>query len=344
MASLDVFKADGFSMEELTAAVNRRDFLPQRTLELGLFDPVRVRTTTISIERKAGVLTLVQTTPRGGPGETRGRNRRELITVAISRIALDDQIMADEVEGIRAFGSQSELMQIQQLVNDRAGELRRDIEFTHENHRVTALNGVMLDADGTTLLDMYSAWGLSAPAKVMFDLANATDGALRENVEANVIRVILRALKGLGSGQMRIRALCGDTFWDALIKNAEVRDSFKSQPQAEWLRQGTIFGEFHFAGVTWENYRGSDLATPTNQTVRVTADECRFVPEGIPGLFQQVFGPADYQETVNTLGMPFYTKQALDPMFQRFTALEVQSNTVSFCTVPEVLLKGDKDA
>ena len=159
----------------------------------------------------------------------------------------------------------------------------------------------------------------------------------------NVVRVIRRALKGLGGNNVQIRALCGDDLWDALIKNPEVRDSYKNQEEARELRSGTAFGEFAFAGVRWENYRGSD-ETGGDKEVRVTADRCRFFPVGVPGLFQQVYAPADYNETVNTPGLPFYAKQAVDPMYQRFTEVEVQSNSISICSVPEVLLEADKDA
>ena len=150
MPGMDVFSADGFSMEELTDAVNREDFLPQRLFELGIFTPRPVTTTTISIERKKGVLRLVQSSPRGAPADTRARNRRELVNITVPRLALADQIMADEVQNVRAFGSQTELMSLQTLVNQRSMELRRDIEFTLENHRLGAVTGTVLDADGTT--------------------------------------------------------------------------------------------------------------------------------------------------------------------------------------------------
>ena len=344
MPGLDVFAADGFSMETLTAAVNRRDYLPQRLLQLGTFEPKRVRTTKITLERKAGVLRLVQSSQRGGVPETRARTKPEVVDISVPRLALWDQILADEIQNLRAFGTQSELAQLQEIVNDRAAELRQDIEFTLENHRLGAVTGQVLDADGTTMLDLTTLWGGSANTKVQLDLASAASGALRENIEANLVRPIIRALKGMAMPNTSIRALCGDDFWDALMKNAEVRESFTSQPEAALLRNGTLFGEFRFAGVTWENYRGSDASTPTDQTVRVTADEAVLFPENVPGLFAQVFAPGDYQETVNTMGLPFYAKQAVDPQFGRFTDLEVQSNSICYCAVPEVLFKADKDA
>ena len=342
MPGIDAFAADGFSMEELTAAVNRMDYLPQRLLQLGVFEPRSISTTVATIERRHGVLKLVQSSPRGGDGDTRERNKREVIHIDVPHLQINDRIYADEVQDVRAFGSQSALQGVQQLVQERLTSHRRDLEFTLENHRMGAIEGVVLDADGSTLLDIRSEFGQASVSKVQLDLANKTGGALRTFIQANVIRPIARALK-MGGMRLEIRAFCGADFYDALVENAEFRASYLQQQEATELRKGTAFTATDFAGVLWEELRGSDLSTPTAKTSRVTADECIFVPV-VPGLFQQVFAPADYNETVNTPGLPFYAKQAPDTRFQKYTDLEVQSNSICFCTIPEVLLKGDKDA
>ena len=51
------------------------------------------------------------------------------------------------------------------------------------------------------------------------------------------------------------------------------------------------------------------------------------------------FGPADYTETVNTIGLPRYAKQYPMPNGKGIN-LEVQMNAISLCTRPEVLRQG----
>jgi len=340
MPSLDVFKADGFSMLELTAAVNKQDYLPLRLQQLGLFEPKPISTTTIAIEERGGTLALVPTSPRGAPGTTKGEDRRKVHNIAVPHLALQDRIVADEVEGKRAFGSQTELMQVQDLVNYRALKLRHDIELTLENFRLGAIRGEILDSDGaTSILDLFTALGVSQISEVDFDLDNAdpADGALRE-VCTGVVRNVLKELKGLGAGNIRLRALCSDTFWDDLIAHSEVRATYLQTQAAAELRGGVAYGEFSFGGITFENYRGTDDGT----TVGVATDKCHIFPENVPGLFQMAFAPADYAETVNTPGLPFYAKQAPDPQWNKYVDLEVQSNPIAICTVPRVLIQGKR--
>ena len=41
----------------------------------------------------------------------------------------------------------------------------------------------------------------------------------------------------------------------------------------------------------------------------VETNKAYFYPTGVPNLFTTVFAPADYVETVNTMGLPRYVKQ-----------------------------------
>ena len=54
----------------------------------------------------------------------------------------------------------------------------------------------------------------------------------------------------------------------------------------------------------WENYRGQ-----VGGTAFIDTNKCHIFPLGVPGLFRTYFAPADYIETVNTLGRRLYVKQ-----------------------------------
>ena len=52
-------------------------------------------------------------------------------------------------------------------------------------------------------------------------------------IRQNVIRPMVQALGGRWVPGARIMALCGDQFYDGLIANAEVRDSYKNWEAAK---------------------------------------------------------------------------------------------------------------
>ena len=128
-------------------------------------------------------------------------------------------------------------------------------------------------------------------------------------------------------------ALCADDSFDALSVAPEVRQTFLNQAEGKDIREQDGRRSFVFAGCTFVNYRGVG-------NVAITNSKFRFFPLGVPDLFITRFCPADYLEAVNTIGLPKYSKAAPDPSgFNRFIALEAQSNPVTLCTRPRVLRK-----
>ena len=95
---------------------------------------------------------------------------------------------------------------------------------------------------------------------------------------------------------------------------------------------------FTFGGITFEEYRGQ--ASDINGTVRkfIAPGEAHAFPLGTVDTFGTYLAPADFNETVNTLGQPLYAKQ--EPRkFERGTDLHTQSNPLPMCHRPGVLVK-----
>lgn len=338
---LDIFKSDAFSVVNLTDAINNVKFVPGRLGQLGLFSSTGITTTSAAIEQKNGILSLVAPTPRGGPGSTLDKGKRTMLDIRVPHFEVNDAIMAEEVQGVRAFGQESALETVMDKVLERGGEISQSMDATSEYARIGAFKGIVTYADGSTL-DLFSTFGVAQLAEVDFDLdnANPAEGALRKKC-ASVVRSIGDELGGVAfSG---VIAQCGDAFFDDLMAHKEVRDSYKNTPMAEVLRQGYVFpngqkisGAFEFGGIVWENYRGK-----VGNTSFVDTDKCHIAPLGVPGLFRTVWAPADYIETVNTKGKRLYSK--LWPMPNgKGMNFDVQMNELSFCTRPRVLIKGKR--
>jgi hypothetical protein len=336
---LDIFNENAFSVVSLTDAINKVKFVPGRIGSLGLFTESSVSTLSIAMEEKNGVLSLIAPSPRGGPGSTMDRSRRTLRNISIPHFQIDDAVMADSVQGIRAFGSETQLETVMGKVLEVSEPHVQSLAATQEYSRIGALKGLVTYADGTTL-DLFDFFDVEQITERDWDLDNAspTGGILRETCAA-VYRQIAGVLEGIPfSG---IHAFCGDAFFDDLISHTEVRASYLQQQEASQLRTGYIdggaggsFGSFNFGGITWENYRGS-----VGDTSFINTDKAHFFPTGVPQLFRTYYAPADYIETVNTMGRRIYEKLFRMPNDKGMN-MEIQMNSLEMCTRPRCLLVG----
>ena len=123
MPALDIFSGSAFSMVALTDAINKMPYVPGRIGQLGLFREQGVSTTAVMIEEREGSLTLVETTSRGAPAVQHVANKRKARSLTVPHIALEDTILADEVQNVRAFGSENMLEGVQAVLNQRLSEI-----------------------------------------------------------------------------------------------------------------------------------------------------------------------------------------------------------------------------
>ncbi len=335
MPALDIFTSNAFSMVSLTDAINKMPYVPGKIGRLGLFREQGVPTTSILIEEKEGSLTLVETTARGAPAIQNTHNKRKARSLTVPHVALEDTILADEVQNLRAFGSENTLAGVQQVVNDRLSEMATKLDATLEHLRIGAIKGQILDADGSTVLyDLFTEFGVSQHAEIDFDLDNATPTAGAVKKKCHKVKRKIEDELG-ATPYEHIHCLCGSAFFDDLTTHPEVTEAYNRYLDGLFLRQGQARGSFEYAGIVFEEYRGKV------GTVEFTgANKAYFFPVGVPGLFRQYNAPADFVETVNTIGLPRYAKQAVDAQFARWVTLHVQSNPLPICTRPRVLIRG----
>ena len=339
--TLDVFNQEPFSCISLTDSINKVPFVPGRAGQVAGWEEEGVPTTSIMIEENEGELKLLNPVPRGGPGETSVDTNRKARSLIVPHYQHDDTIMADSVQNVRAFGG-SALEAIQQRINTKLQQhVQWKLDPTLEYQRLGAIKGLILNANGGTLYDLFTEFGVSQETEVDFDLDNASpaSGALRKAC-AGVARKVADTLGGVG--YTGLHAFCGDAFFDDLIAHTEVVESYRGTPMAAVLREGyvtpngTVYGVFEFGGIVWENYRGKNGAN-----AMVHTDKCHIFPVGVPGLYRTIYAPADYEETVNTNGLPRYSKQY--PMANgKGRHLESQMNALNYCKRPKALIKGKR--
>lgn len=346
MASMDIFKQDPFSMVSLTGALNKQEFQPSYFRSKGLFIPKPVRTETIAIEEKNGVLNVIQTSQRGAPLSQSEKQKRKIRDFRTTRIAKSDRITASEIAGIRAFGSETEMMQIQAEVADRfngPSGLMRDVELTWENQMLGAVQGIVYDADGSSVIyNWFEEFGVSQAAEIDFDLdnANPASGAVRK-VCSQVIRQMQKAAAGAWvPGRTYVEAICGDAFWDDLTAHKEIRETYLNTQEAADLRNdvGMAYESFRYGGIVWTNYRGTD----DGSKVSLDTNKAKFYPVNAPGAFQMALSPGEFFDTINLPGQPVYALTVPDRDRNAFVDVEVYSYPLPICTRPAMLQRAKR--
>jgi hypothetical protein len=333
---LDIFRGDAFGVVPLSLAINNLKFVPGFISSKGIFAESGIVATTVVIEERNFVLTLVPPTPRGAPGITVAKPRRAMRALGVPHFEINDAIMAEEVQGVRPFGQETGTESVMVKVAERMQMAGQSLEYTQEYSRVGAIKGIVTYADGQTL-NLYDQYGIAQPAPIPFPFSTApVTGNIRQTCSA-LIRTIGNNLDG--QGFTGVEAICGDGFYDALIACAEVRQTYLNTMDAAELRSqyvsaGLTWGSFAFGGILWTNYRGYAAGAPMVET-----DAAYFYPTGVPNLFGTFFAPADYIETVNTMGIPKYVKQYPMPN-DKGVHLDTQQNTLNLCTRPLALQRG----
>src|SRR4051812_47818720 len=145
---LDIFNQDPFAMVSLTDSINLLPFVPNRIGAMGLFSEKNPTTSTVFMERKGNVISLLSTKTKGaGDANKKPANRRDIIPFMIPHIPYIDDLNATDLSGLRAFDSETQLVTASQLMNDKLSGMRQDHEVTHEYFRLGAIKGILLDGD-----------------------------------------------------------------------------------------------------------------------------------------------------------------------------------------------------
>lgn len=328
---LNPFASPAFSMASLTAAINLLPNRYGRLESLNLFPVKPVRTRQILVEERNGVLSLLPTLPVGSPGTVGVRDKRTLRSFIIPHIPHDDVVLPEEVQGIRAFGSESEAETVAGVLARHLDTMRNKHAITLEHLRMGALKGVILDADGSEIYNLFDEFDI--PAKSFnFELANT--GTKVKKKCAEVLRHLEENL--LGEFMTGVHCLCSPEFFDALTGHDTVIKAYENWQQGAVLINDMRAG-FAYGGITFEEYNGQ---APSGNGKRrfIAAGEAHCFPLGTIDTFGTYVAPADFNETVNTLGQPLYAKQ--EPRkFDRGTDLHTQSNPLPMCHRPGVLVK-----
>nr|MDT0253421.1 major capsid protein [Endozoicomonas sp.] len=311
---LDIFNDDAFSLSSLTATINEMEYKPGRLGALGLFNETGINTTTAVVESVNGVLRLLPSSERGAPATQAVGDKRKVRSFVIPHIPHDSTVLAAEVQNVRQFGSEDALQGVQTVINQRLGMMNANHEVTLEFLRMGALKGEILDGDGNSILyNLFEEFGVTQQTHD-FKFGTTTTDTRAQAVKA---RRLVDAAMG-AQPYATLRAFCGADFFDGLVNHKSTKEAYQRWQDGEALRNDAR-GSFRFADINWEEYRGS-----VGGNDFIPSNEAYLYPEDAD-IFKTWFAPADFVETVNTIGLPRYAKQKVMD-FEKGVIIHTQSN------------------
>ncbi|MBD8555548.1 major capsid protein [Rhizobium sp. CFBP 8762] len=337
---LDLLQAPEFADSRLTESINIPPYRTGRPAQLGIFTDTPIATTYVRLAITDGEITIIPARERGGENNLNMSNDLRGVTIDIPHFPLDDAIRPSDLQNIMAFGEDYVFETLQSVMNDKLQNLRSKHDATHHHLDWGALNGLVIDAEGKLIVNLYNKFDLTANV-VNFALdTSGTDVAAKNREAKSILRKNLR-----GAATRGAVVLAGGTFFDKYVSHQYVRENLKNYAGATANpSRDDVEDTFTFAGMKLErideefSYRrpdGTFVARPA-----VAADEAILLPLGTQ-LFKRYIAPPDTIADANTRPRPgdkvFVSTERLK--HNKGLDIHTESNVLPICTRPEVLVK-----
>lgn len=335
----DIWRGDAFRALWLTTAINLVPNDYGRIRELGLFTSEPIPTTTVAVTYNQGTLNLLPTRERGGPPSLGTPEKRHARTFSAFHIPHEDFVLADDVQNIiaRLADPNAVLEQVEAVVNRKLMVMRRKHAITLEHMRTGALRGIVRDYDGSALLNLYDEFGITQHS-IDYDFGTtgsdprAKSRSLTGYIEDNLT----------GETMTGVHVLASPEFFELLITNPLVEETFRYYDGAVNPLRQDVRRRFPFHGVTYEEYRGAASYLDEDGSYVsmkfIPAGEAIAFPLGTTDMFSTYFAPADFIDTVNTMGEEIYSRSEV-MKFNRGVELHTQSNPLPINKRPGLVVR-----
>ncbi|BCU88720.1 minor capsid protein E [Yersinia pseudotuberculosis] len=319
---------DMFTVTSLTEAINKLPPAPTRAGELGVFEEKGIPTTGVVIESRNGRLYLVENIDRSSDPTQVKNDKRQRRTFETTHLPTQSQVLPAEIQNLGSFGHETTEDYQAQVINDKLQSMKNSLEVTREWQRIGALRGKILDANGSIIYDLFKEFEV-AQKKIVVPLKTATTDVrkllldAKRHAESKLTGVMVTGFK----------AFCGPVWFDMFTAHPMVEKAFANYQEAADRLGGDLRKGFTFAGIEFEEYN----ATISGQDF-LPAEVAQVFPVATGGVYLLYNAPANYNETVNTLGQPYYAKAEERSMGKGWD-LEAQANPLAICTFPEALVE-----
>lgn len=341
---LNSLVGERFSTLQLTMGINKRQNEYGLLNGLGLFAEEGITERHVKIETRNQTLSIIPTSPAGtpAPSDDDPDDRGVIPPIPTFRHAKKHTLLAEDLQGVREFGTEDMPEYPDTKMMSMLDKIQREHRQTKEFLRWQALKGNVYDVDGSKLLyNVYSLMG-ETQKEIDWDLTDDTkaDPILDGNNE------LMDYLEDEALGEMitGVVKFCSPGYFDTLQKNKSFREAYKyfSEQPGEINPNRQMVRQFTYKGITYVRHRGTaSYKKKDGTTVKHTFipnNEAIAVPMGTYECFRTMFGPAEFLETVNTVGQEIYVKpKVMD--YDMGIELMSLSHQLNLVTKPRLVVK-----
>jgi len=325
------FTGTGYDMVSMTAAINKLPNLYNRLMPI--FAPGSIATTSLTVEQMNGTLNIVRSRPRGAPADKVIADKRALRVFSVPHIPVEDVLLPDDYQNVRAFGSDNAMETQATIMARKIGKMKNILDQTREYLRVGALKGIILDADGSTMYNLYTEFSITP--KVVDFVLDDEDTDVRAKCEEVLDHIETHLF---GETMTGVHVFVDRVFFTALVSHPSVEKAFAQYQALNQNLASDYRQRFEFGGLTFEVYRATWTDKDGTARPAIASGKGHAFPEGTGNTFEEIAAPGNFLETANTMGIEYYARQQ-PRKYNAGIDMWAESNVLPMCKRPEVLVE-----
>jgi hypothetical protein len=324
---MTTFLNGDFSYGTLTNAVNSAPVAVGPVSKSELFELNPIGSTSLGLELIDDQISLIQSSLRGGIGDMHPHTNRSMVKLSTSHIRTTATMLADSWLNRIGFAQGGTPANVLQERDRVLREMRSRIDTTMDYMKTRALNGQVLDADGSVIVDLFAEFGQT-----------------QQVVECELGTAITNLANKITSARRLAESALGMAYpsdW-VIFASAQFIDAVRSHASFEtavagWSAASALIDDHRAGTIIVSGAKMIEVPNIAGKTF-IEAGSAFLAPMGVPGLCVTSFGPADYIESIGELGLPLYAKAEELPM-GRGLVIESQSNPISVISRPRAIIK-----
>jgi hypothetical protein len=327
---VDIGEGSGWSLNELTDAVSRKPVASRQVSELLDWEEKGIRTKTASIDVKDGQIDVIDDAPYNGVGQELTIEDADTVTISVPSHTATSHVMAEEVGGRRAFGTEAEVETVEMRRQEHVEFHAESHSLTRETDRIGALQALILRRDGSVKRNLGQAMGKTPTELPSFPW---------DDVDADVTEYFNELADMLGEqcGSLVINgflALTTSKLFGKVRANKKRKEELR-YVDPKGLRETQTNGLVINNKVTMVQY-SNNFIIPRSGGRRAFPDDKILMLPIARGLYKSYFAPAQTLSLVNSVGLPVYMWSKVDE--DDFGLhLKSQSNHLPIVTQPECI-------
>lgn len=313
-----------FTAQELTETVNEIDNQWGLLADLNVSPGDGVSTTAVEVAITGQEVRVLPARKRGGDDPAaRPANIDKSVFIEIPHFPQLHTIKPKDLQDwVKKADRKISPVTLEESLELRLETMRLDHDLTLEFIRMGALKGNLTDGEGTTLLNLFTTFGVTKKT-VDFELDDPTT-----NVRAKCSEVV-RHVRGNLKGEIMtgVSMICDPAFFDSFTGHAKVEEWYKNWQAAQTMAnpQWEQYGRtFRFGGLTLQEYDASVPLYNGSTGTMVAEGYGHAFPLGTRSAYQTYFAPPDHIEHANEPGLEILMTQE---MLKHGAGVEIKSQS-----------------